>query len=53
LISGGRGYGQHGYGDGTGYGHYGNGNFHGDGYGYGGYYVNIEDHKDAEYVIEG
>tara|TARA_R110000787_G_scaffold21425_3_gene63371 strand:+ start:939 stop:1145 length:207 start_codon:yes stop_codon:yes gene_type:complete len=58
LASGGRGYGLHGYGDGLshyGCGHYedGDGYGHGCSYGDGGYgNVNIENHEDAEYVIE-
>ena len=50
LINAGRGYGHYGYGSGYGYGHYGCGH---SGSGFGCYNVNIENHEDAEYVIEG
>ena len=61
LANGGFSYGDEGcgYGFGSGFGHYGSGfgyygDGSGDGYGDGdGHYGNLENHEDAEYVIEG
>ena len=49
LANGGFSYGDEGcgYGFGSGFGHYGSG------FGYYGHYGNLENHEDAEYVIEG